>query len=76
MRSRARLIEVLESVNGNSMRTTRTYCLLIAEAMRGTTKIGRGNAMKFCRVLIDGNSPHIRELATEALFYLNEDANG
>lgn len=76
MRTRARLIEVMESVNDDGAGIfTRCVALRAASALRsGFMSASLSIDLK---VIADGSpSPHIRELAAEALHYLNEDANG
>jgi len=81
MRSRERLIDVLCSINRNAVgQPCAAMMAVTADAIAGKHVI-TGNGM---RAVLDRYSsvhpsPHIRELATEALHYLKQDmeaANG
>jgi len=80
MRSRKRLIEVLFSVNPLAPGVgyeVAASCQFMARKLRGD----RDYAFDVARVHLEIQSllhpsPHIRDLATEALHYLMEDANG
>jgi len=74
MRSRERLIEVMESVN----RVVVGFCVwsrldYIAGALRREQIPVTRQAKELAESLADHASPHIRELASEALHYLTED---
>jgi hypothetical protein len=73
MRSRERLIEVMASVNHKVVGESNTICFLLAAA---TLKSGASGCVQQCSVMAqirdETSSPHIRDIATEAIHYLNE----
>jgi hypothetical protein len=82
MRSRERLIEVLKSVNLYGVGgTAYGACDAAWKALDGNSPhytrhlfIPNGYASLLKETAANHQSPHVRELATEALFYLEKDS--
>lgn len=76
MRTRERLIEVLDTVNSRAAGDGPTIILKLAVDILSGIDC-RDLALRGLAVITTQHqSPHIRELADEALHYLREDANG
>lgn len=76
MRTRARLIEVLESVNRGLLGySTWALCDCLAGLLNGEAVANPEEAIRGARIVAaEHASPHLRDLATEALYYVREDA--
>lgn len=75
MRTRKRLIEVLETVNEHAIGGTTAFNLITAASCLQVPGHCPDCASDMARIIQRHESPHIRALATEALHYFhNEDA--
>lgn len=74
MRSRERLIEVLRSVNADVIGKD-WFGVLHHAAFLLTAKIPNADTADLEMTIAFHHSPHVRELAGEAIHYLREDAH-